>query len=214
MKTVSVVVPAFNEEGTIRQIAKTLQKSKKIGICQEAIVVNDGSTDQTGLILDRFKDIKQIRLPRNKGKGNAIAQGIKASKSDIIVLLDADFTNLKTKYIKLLLSPIISGEYQASVGVPDNNTLGIAILPKEFSGQRAYYRKDLMPILGEIGKAGYGIEVLLNSKHSHLKTNYMKLKGLKYTAKISKKQHKLLPIYNFTRMCTEIVIQSVKNLFA
>ena len=65
-KSVTVIVPAFNEEKTIRGVIKTLQKSP---LLDEIICVNDGSTDGTKNILSKFKnDIITVNLKENKGK--------------------------------------------------------------------------------------------------------------------------------------------------
>ena len=64
---VSVVIPVFNEEGTIRQIIKEVQD---IDIDKEIIVINDGSTDKTRDILQNLKEdnVKILFHDKNLGK--------------------------------------------------------------------------------------------------------------------------------------------------
>ncbi len=91
---VSAIVPAFNEEKTVFNVISTLQSSSLIN---EVICINDGSSDRTKEILERFKNdkkVKVINLDKNKGKGNALAVGIKHSKGDILLFIDADLINL------------------------------------------------------------------------------------------------------------------------
>lgn len=88
----SFVIPAYNME---RWISKAIysarnQKEKKI----EIIVVNDGSTDDTGAIIDwhakEDKRIVALHLPRNSGRSAARNKGNDLATSDIILVLDAD----------------------------------------------------------------------------------------------------------------------------
>ena len=67
--TLSVIIPAFNEAQTIRQVVEAV---KEIPIDTEIIVVNDGSTDETSEILDQMCDelkLKILQCKENRGKG-------------------------------------------------------------------------------------------------------------------------------------------------
>jgi dolichol-phosphate mannosyltransferase len=95
-KTVSVILPTYNEEKNvsklIKEISKNLNKSDF-----EVVVVDDDSQDKTPEIIDNLsrKDKRIVALHR-KGKGNlftAIRDGIKVSKGEIIVTMDADFSH-------------------------------------------------------------------------------------------------------------------------
>ena len=87
---VSVIIPAYNEEKTLEEI---IDKVNRVDINKEIIVINDGSDDNTGIILSNIKDryrLKVINLERNFGKGYAIRKGIGLSSGDIIIMQDAD----------------------------------------------------------------------------------------------------------------------------
>jgi len=91
MKTVTLVIPAYNEENRIEDFLKTvLDFKKKKHYLKEVLVINDGSTDRTLDILKKYKDIKVISHDKNKGKGAAIRTGLLAAKSDYVVFTDAD----------------------------------------------------------------------------------------------------------------------------
>jgi len=97
MKTISVLIPAYNEE---KRLPKTLglwqefmSHNKNLPfIINEIIIVDDGSRDKTVQSTELFigLPIKIIRIMPNKGKGNAVRQGIKNAKGDFIFIYDAD----------------------------------------------------------------------------------------------------------------------------
>lgn len=89
----SVIVPAFNEEGgitvVIEGIQTALQKSDYFDF--EIIIVDDGSTDQTGELAEKA-GARVIRNVHNMGYGFSLKQGIHNAKNDTIVIVDADGT--------------------------------------------------------------------------------------------------------------------------
>jgi glycosyltransferase involved in cell wall biosynthesis len=104
--TVSVIIPAYNEEKTV---AKVVGVVKSLNYIKEVIVVNDGSSDQTAQnALDAGAMV--INHSKNKGKGAAIKTGFKNSKGDIVVFLDADLHNLTKNQVNNIITPIMSGE--------------------------------------------------------------------------------------------------------
>ena len=90
---ISVVIPVYNEEksikNTISEIKKVLKKNKLKN--SEIIIVNDGSTDNTLKELEKC-NIVIINNPINMGYGFSIKRGIKAAKNETIVITDADST--------------------------------------------------------------------------------------------------------------------------
>lgn len=103
---VDVVIPAFNAE---KYIAQTLESAVLQGdLVKSIIVVNDGSSDKTGEIVDNFSKTHQditITLidQSNQGLANARNTGIKAASAPYIALLDADDIWLDSKLQKQLL---------------------------------------------------------------------------------------------------------------
>jgi len=102
---VDVVIPAFNAE---KYITQTLKSVVLQGDCvRSIIIVNDGSSDKTGEIVDSFskahQDLKITLLNQaNQGLANARNTGIKAASAPYIALLDADDIWLDTKLRKQL----------------------------------------------------------------------------------------------------------------
>jgi len=83
-RNASVVIPAFNESGTIRQVLEKLRDG-----AYETLVVDDGSVDGTSDIAEGM-GFRCIRLERNRGKGYACREGIRQASNEKIVLFDAD----------------------------------------------------------------------------------------------------------------------------
>ena len=90
---VSIVVPTYNESlrigASLHKIEDYLNKNK---FDYEIIVVDDGSTDKTALIVKKFKNskVKLISYASNRGKGYAVKQGMLAATHDWILFTDAD----------------------------------------------------------------------------------------------------------------------------
>lgn len=108
-KTLSILIPAYNEEATIFQI---LEKVEEVilpyGMGKEYIVVDDASADKTRQEVDRFHstfpnvNLKYIRHEQNKGKGYAIRTAISNATGDVMVVQDADLEYDPADFIPLL----------------------------------------------------------------------------------------------------------------
>jgi glycosyltransferase involved in cell wall biosynthesis len=116
MPEISLVIPAFNEAQTIEAL---LTRVAELRLDSEMIVVDDGSTDDTGAILEgldgQMPGLRVIRLPRNLGKGAAVREGIAASTGDIVLIQDADL-EYDPADIPRLIGPLQDGRADVVYG--------------------------------------------------------------------------------------------------
>lgn len=108
----SIIIPVYNEEKTILQILKLVEKTPIKGAEKEVIIVNDGSKDKSAEVIEAYlkkekpKGTKFIKQPRNMGKGAAVITGISHAAGDYLVIQDADL-EYDPKYLSGLLVPIL-----------------------------------------------------------------------------------------------------------
>jgi len=101
--TLTILVPAYNEEKIIASVLDNLLKLRKDN--WEILVIDDGSTDGTSEILDSVKGIRVITHSKNKGYGAALKTGIKNATGEYIVTMDSDGQH-NPEYIKEFLEHI------------------------------------------------------------------------------------------------------------
>lgn len=97
MTILSIVIPAYNEEDGIIEIANRVlavkPALKEVGVKElELLVVDDGSRDQTASVASKIKGVTLIRHPKNRGYGAALKTGFSKAKGELIGFLDADGT--------------------------------------------------------------------------------------------------------------------------
>lgn len=97
----SIIVPVFNEEKTIKEILKRINN---IRINKEIIVIDDGSNDNSKLIISKNKDLYNLFISnkRNMGKGHACKIGIKHAQGNLVIIQDADLEYNPNDYQILL----------------------------------------------------------------------------------------------------------------
>jgi glycosyltransferase involved in cell wall biosynthesis len=115
--TLSVIIPCYNEEAFIEGV---LIRVLKVGLANEIIIVDDGSTDATREILKKIEEEKhpEVRIiyhERNQGKGAAVVTGFRAATGDILLIQDADYEYNPEEYPKLL-KPLQEGITQVVYG--------------------------------------------------------------------------------------------------
>jgi len=123
--TVSIGIPAYNEEANIKILLKALlrQKIKNTILC-EIIVISDGSTDGTVLEAKSVGDRRIKIISRKKRLGILKTQNeiLKHSHGDILVLVDADILPANDNFIEEIIKPIIKNKNISLVGADTQST--------------------------------------------------------------------------------------------
>ena len=172
MSKVSCIMPAYNEAQRIGQVLDVVYKHP---LLDEIIVIDDGSTDDTKKIVEKFKDVKLISNIKNSGKSISVYNGIKEAKNPFIFLLDTDLIGLTAENITALINPVLSGETEISISVRRISAFWDKFYKiygmDFFSGERVIPVKILDKYLHEIPKLpGFGLETFFNkiiAKHNY-----------------------------------------------
>ncbi|PIR43585.1 glycosyl transferase [candidate division WWE3 bacterium CG10_big_fil_rev_8_21_14_0_10_32_10] len=118
IRTVSIVMPVYNEKNTLLDILKKVKEANVLGLEKEIIIVDDCSTDGTKDLyknLEKDKKITIIRKKINQGKGAALKTGFESANGDVVLVQDADLEYDPNEY-SLLLEPVLNGKADVVYG--------------------------------------------------------------------------------------------------
>ncbi|MDB5234452.1 MAG: hypothetical protein JWR44_1445 [Hymenobacter sp.] len=134
MHVLSFVIPAYNEAARLGStVTKVLAYLQAQPYSSEVIVVNDGSTDDTAMVVETIfaanlgsVPTRLISYSPNRGKGYAVRQGLLAATGAVALFSDADLSTPITE-LPLLLNPILAGDFDVVFGsrALDRSLIGV-----------------------------------------------------------------------------------------
>jgi HAD superfamily phosphoserine phosphatase-like hydrolase len=102
---VTVIIPALNEERTIRQVIRQARRNELV---DEIIVVDDMSTDNT--IAEAKREGAKVITSTHVGKGDSMREGMLMAKNEILVFLEADLPGYEEDVVGKLIAPLVADE--------------------------------------------------------------------------------------------------------
>ncbi|MFE2426695.1 glucosyl-3-phosphoglycerate synthase [Streptomyces sp. NPDC059373] len=115
--TVSVVLPALNEEATVGSIVETIRRelmSDAVPLIDELVVMDSGSTDRTAAIAEAagatvvHRDDVLPRLPALPGKGEVLWRSLLATSGEIVAFVDADLRDFDSRFVSGIIGPLLT----------------------------------------------------------------------------------------------------------
>lgn len=114
--TISVVLPAYNEEGTVGNIVGSIRRAlvERVHLVDEIVVMDDGSEDSTaafardeGATVHRVEEVLP-ELEPGRGKGNALWRSLAVTQGDLVAWIDADIYNFRPHFVTRLVEPLLA----------------------------------------------------------------------------------------------------------
>lgn len=116
---ISIIIPVYNEVNVLPMVLDRVRKAELPAGCErEIIIVDDGSTDGTSELLDRYMDAPMVFVHHsveNFGKGAALRIGIRKASGDIVLIQDGDLEYDPSDYLAVL-QPIVDGRAKVVYG--------------------------------------------------------------------------------------------------
>ncbi|MEU2516817.1 glucosyl-3-phosphoglycerate synthase [Streptomyces syringium] len=115
--TVSVVLPALNEEATVGAIVATIRRelmTDAVPLVDELVVLDSGSTDRTAVVAAAagarvvHRDEVLPRLPALPGKGEVLWRSLLATEGDIVCFVDADLRDFSADFVSGIVGPLLT----------------------------------------------------------------------------------------------------------
>jgi glucosyl-3-phosphoglycerate synthase len=115
--TVSVVLPALNEQATVGAIVETIRRelmSDAVPLVDELVVLDSGSTDRTAAIAEAagatvvHRDAILPRLPALPGKGEVLWRSLLATSGEIVAFVDSDLRDFDSRFVSGIIGPLLT----------------------------------------------------------------------------------------------------------
>ena len=202
---VTCIISAYNEEPRIGNVLKIVSNHNLIN---QVIVIDDGSTDKTLEVVNKFKNVELIINKKNMGKTKSVLKGIGKSKNNIVILLDADLIGLTNIEVSNLILPVLNNKVSVSLSLRKNSLLIFKLIGLDFISGERVFDKHLLGDLNVFKKnlPSFGFESYMNSIliANKLKIKSVYLKNVSHTRK-SKKQVFFRGTINDFKMIIQII---------
>ena len=214
-KKCCVIIPTYNNHQTIEKVV-----SDVLGYTNQVIVVNDGSTDNTGDILNKISEVDVVSYPKNKGKGYALKTGFKHAWNngyEYAITIDSDgqhFASDLPKFVEAIdenpNAIIIGNRNMEQDGIPGKSSFGNRFsnfwfkfetgipMPDTQSGYRLYPLKPLSKIRLFTNKYELEIEVIVRAAWRGVDVTHLPIQ-VYYAPKETRISH-FKPFKDFTRI--------------
>ncbi len=128
-RTLTVIVPVYNERATVAEIVRRV-RAADVPVTVDVVVVDDGSNDGTDKVLAAIEDstVRVVSHERNSGKGAAIRTGLAHARGDLVVIQDADLEYDPDDWPRLL-EPVLKHK-------------AVVVYGSRFTGER----KNMLPL--------------------------------------------------------------------
>lgn len=181
---ISVVVPVYNEEGTIEEVVRrAVAALDALARPYEIVVVDDGSRDGTWSAIVRLHDeglpLRAVRLKRNFGQHPAMHAGLVRARGEIVVTMDGDLQNSPSDLPRLIAAVESGVDVASGRRVGREDSWGRTIPSRLVNGMlrrftnvdigdfgcafNAYRREAIIPVLGAIGKQKFTKALVLST---------------------------------------------------
>lgn len=180
---ISAVVPVYNNDKTVKKVIKVLLSCS---VLNQLIVVNDGSTDKSLKILNKFKHpkLKLLNLKTNHGKGAAIEKALDFVIHSVVMIVDADLTSLKKSHILDLKNYFFQSKSDMVIAA---RKCRFQVGPFDsLSGERIFYKKNIEPYRFLLQKVNYGFEQVVNFAHRNKKVKRIYSENIGHILKLNK----------------------------
>jgi polyprenyl-phospho-N-acetylgalactosaminyl synthase len=179
-----VIIPARDEGPTVAAVVRAALAARGV---LRVIVVDDRSRDETAAVA-RAAGAEVVRSHGNGSKALALATGVDAASSDVLVFFDADITGVAPAHFEQLAAPVEAG-FAMSLGLVDYGRLRNAIYARlpPITGLRAL-RRSVFEAVPAAKRNGFQIEIMINEvvARGRMRTAIQTLAGTRHRSKVTK----------------------------
>lgn len=158
---ISCIIPVYNEA---ERVGKVLDAVVGHELINEVIVINDGSTDESEAVLQKWTGIKLISYVKNQGKSHAIMVGLKEATNDFVLMIDSDLVGLNKRNIAELVEPVLQNKADVSMSLRKNSLSIYKLFGLDFvSGERCFRKQMIAESIDKLDHIpGFALETFLN----------------------------------------------------